>query len=232
MAAGHRTDSHAAADAQANSELAFVRDTPHPKRCSDGALRVATRICSSFPEPHRVIVLSGLTKKNPVGQIAYEVAMALAMMDVGRVLLVDANSKQPFLGDLIRLRDKKSGNGKYGPPGLAQILTSDVSVSEVLLSSEFSNLDFLTNGAAFDPSLFLSERCGIVLKHLREQYTFVLIATDPVMASPESMRLAVHCDALAAVISPNRHSQVELRQLNRDLSTLSIPFLGVIFSTR
>lgn len=203
-------------------------DTIH---CTDGALRIATRICSAYPDHHRVIAFSGLTKKNQVGLTAYETAIALAMMDEGRCLVVDAYPGRPFLGDLIRLSGKAKGKGKFGPEGLAQILSGTATVDDVLLTGSVANLDLLTAGGTVEPAWFLTERCNVLLKDLRERYAFVIIATAPVIDSPECMRLATHCDALAAVVTPGKHSQKELRQLTSDLSTLSIPLLGVIFSS-
>jgi len=225
-------ESHLQVDEPTHASQNASRSERYSDHCSEGALQIATRICSSYPEQHRVFMLSGLTKKDTVGMTAFEVSMALAMMDQGRVLLVDAYPDHPFLGDLIQLRNKDAENGKLGPRGLAHVLASNASVDDLVLTGSFANLDFLTAGARIDPALFLSERCDSLLKHLRQQYAFVVIASAPVMNSPECMRLAIRCDALAAVVTAGKHSQKELRQLSGDLSTLSIPLLGVIFSGR
>jgi len=199
--------------------------------CSEGALRIASRICTTYPDHHRVIVFSGLTKKNPVGLTAYEAAIALAMMDEGRVLLVDADPERPFLGDLLRLSDKSAGKGKLGPPGFGQVLSGEAAIDDVLLTGSVNHLDLITAGAKIEPAWFLTERCNLVLKDLRQRYAFVIVATAPVTRSPECMRLAVHSDAVAAVVSPGKHSQKDLKQLAADLSALSVPLLGVIFSS-
>lgn len=226
------TRSNSAREKVVSRKAQIAKQQPYKQHCSDGALRIATRICSTFPEHHRVIVLTGMDNKNPTGLTAFQTAIALSMMDEGRVLLVDAYAKKPFLGDLLRFDKKPKSSGKAGPAGLVQVLEGDVEIDDVLLTGSVPNLDFLTAGAAIDPSLFLTERCGAALKHMREKYAYVVIAAAPVMQSPESMRLAVHCDGVAAIVTPGKHSQKDLRQLASDLADLAIPLLGVIFSGR
>ena len=201
-------------------------------RCSDGALRIATRICANLPDQHQVILFSGLTKRNPVGSTAFESAIALAMMEQGEVLLVDADVNKPFLGDLLKSESKGRKLGKFGPAGLAQLLSGDAELSEVVLSGSIPNLNFLTAGDRIEPALFLGEPCEALIKSLREQYEFVVVAGAPVNVSPETMRLAVHCDAVAAVVSAGKQSQKEIRQLSSELADLSIPLLGVILANR
>lgn len=207
-----------------------VKAKPAGIRCSEGALRIATRICTTYPDHHRVILFSGLTNKNQAGLTAYQTAIALAMMDEGRVLLVDAEPSRPFLGDLIRLPGKQGSRGKLGPAGFAQVLSGEAAIDDVLLTGAVENLDLVTAGAAIEPSWFLTERCNLLLKDFRQRYAFTIIATAPVTRSPECMRLAVHSDAVAAVVAAGKHSQKDLRQLTADLSSLSVPLLGVIFS--
>src|SRR5262245_29724421 len=86
-------------------------------QASDDAVRLAVRLKSST-QSKRLVVFTGAEDRDGVGVVATQVAMALVRMDIGRVLLVDANLRSPSL------------HGSFGAPkcpGLAEVLAKTVS---------------------------------------------------------------------------------------------------------
>ena len=192
---------------------------------NEDVVRLCTRIRTSIPESHKTILLTGVSERDPVEQIAYEIARTLVLLGDGPVLLVDAN----FTGDL-----KTTGTSQDETDfGLLDVLRQDTPLSDAVVSNDLPGLFYLSSGSTDDDfhALLLSEQCGELLKEMRQDYAYVIIESASIMAHSECLRLAGRVDGVAVVVEAGKHQQSELAELKQMMEAFQLPMLGIIFSS-
>ncbi len=193
---------------------------------NEDVVRLCTRIRTSIPESHKTILLTGVSERDPVGEIASELARTFVFLGDGPVLLVDANFSPNV---------KPMGTSKGQPDsGLLDVLRQDTPLSEAVVSDDLPGLFYLSSGSTDDDfhALLLSEQCGELLKEMRQDYAYVIIESASIMAHSECLRLAGRVDGVAIVVEAGKHQQSELTELKQMMEAFQLPILGIIFSSK
>ena len=89
---------------------------------SDDAIHLAVRIRSAFTESHKIILFTSAVEQEGVSRLTSQISNALALMEQGDVLLIDANFRSPTLHARIR------GNGKPKDSGPKLFLVYPISL--------------------------------------------------------------------------------------------------------
>ena len=111
-----------------------------------------------------------------------------------RTLIIDADLRKPMVSRVFF--------GSRRKPGLNEVLTKQVPLSEAIISTELENVSVLTTGGdAVNPSeLLAAQRWNDVLKEALLTYDRIVIDSAPVLAVSDSLLLAPHVDVTCLVI--------------------------------
>jgi Mrp family chromosome partitioning ATPase len=187
---------------------------------SDDAIRLAARLRPYSGSPNATFLFTGAGDEDRVGPVAFQVAQALATMDGGSVLFVDANYYAPWLQDEFLA----------GAAGLGELITSQDDLAAVVRSSALANLFLLPAGnwGADCRRLLMSKKLSQVVEQLREEYRYVIVNSAPLPLHPEFALLASRTNGVALVLARGKHTKVEVAEVRRLLEGLKLAFLGVV----
>ncbi len=183
-------------------------------------IRTGVRL-SSADAPHKCILVTSAVISEGKTTVAMNLALALAQLE--RVLLVDADLRRPAISDLCGL-DKTV-------PGLADLMAGTTDAAELHRMAE-AKLDVLPAGLrTLRPlALLSSARFAEVLEDLRQRYDRIVLDSPPVHAASDALVLASRADALIYVVkaddTPARVASDGLRMLGRT----GIPILGAVLN--
>lgn len=156
--------------------------------------------------------------------IASNLAIAAAVAGQTRVLLLEADLRQPRLSsrfDLVPM------------PGLAELLTHDMKIREatqrVALGVD-AGLDVMVGGATPpNPSELLeSRRMSQLLAQLRTLYDLIIIDTPPLLLVADAMPLMRTVDGVIAVARLGMSTRDDAQHLRHELGALRAPTLGIV----
>src|SRR5690606_1753456 len=114
------------------------RPAVHPDAC-----RLAERLRGSLDAAEKMILLTGAALGEGVSSSAYQLAMGLAMLDEGHVLLVDANFHAPSLEEGIRRAAASPPVVAAPMPGLSELIQQRADFADSLYPTAFRALSLL-----------------------------------------------------------------------------------------
>jgi capsular exopolysaccharide synthesis family protein len=167
----------------------------------------------------RSVVVAGTTEGE--GATSVSVNLAFALAGQGRtVLLVDGNLRRPALHHLfdVPLSDGLAEwDGTVNPPFRPTAIAS--------------NLHVLTAGAArSDARLDQCAQLGMLTKHARERFEYVIWDSAPVGAAPDALVLASVADGLLLVIEADRTENAALEVIREQIERAGVRLLGVVMN--
>ena len=111
-----------------------------------------------------------------------------------KTLIIDADLRKPMVSRVFF--------GSRRKPGLNEVLTKQVLLSEAIISTELENVSVLTTGGdAVNPSELLSAQSwNDILREAALTYDRIVIDSAPVLAVSDSLLLAPHVDVTCLVI--------------------------------
>ncbi|MCO8276580.1 protein kinase [Actinoplanes sp. TRM 88003] len=179
---------------------------------ADSALAEAfRRVRSLLPEIPRTGNARGtalmLTAANPKeGTTAVACGLAIAIAETGaRVLLVDANLRSPGVGRYLAMD---------GGPGLADVLTGQARVSDVLRDPLDGRLTVLPPGEKrFDPGQVLaSPTLAATMSELTARFDVVLVDAPPLHGVADAAVLGKVTDGALLVVRANRTRTADVQR--------------------
>ncbi|BAL91031.1 hypothetical protein AMIS_58110 [Actinoplanes missouriensis 431] len=148
------------------------------------------------PDRGRSVLLTGTSRRE--GTTAVTCGLAIAMAETGaRVAVVDANLRTPGLGRYLDLESSR---------GLAEVLTGDARVPDVLQSSLGGRVTVLPSGEnAPDPGEILaSPRLGATVRTLTERFDVVLVDSPALHGVADAVVLSRVTDSALLVVRAGR----------------------------
>jgi Mrp family chromosome partitioning ATPase len=209
------------------------KQPPHPispGRQSDGVaqeeIAKLVRTVFVFPNSHapRVVSFSSIEGAGS-SEICRRAAESLASEGSQSVCLVDGNFHAPSLHHLLGVR-------QY--PGLTESLINPGSIKEYAVPIGSEKLWFLPPGypSAEVQGLFASDRLGLRVTELREQFDFVLIDLPPICASADAVLLGHLTDGVILVLEANSTRRETARMAKQTLEAAQVKLLGAILNNR
>ncbi len=171
--------------------------------------------------PLRSLTITSAEAGEGKSTIALHLAMTAAAMGQ-RVLLVDADLRNPKIHELLRLPNQQ---------GFSNLLQSDQDIQSVLQSSSsYINLTVLTAGRPpLDPvELFTTNRVEHLFQKLQAMFDLVIVDTPPLLGLADSGLVAAQCDSLALVVRLGKTSRPSVLAALEELKFSSTTVLGVI----
>jgi succinoglycan biosynthesis transport protein ExoP len=179
-------------------------------------------VLAGLDKPHQVIVVTSSVPSEGKTTVSSNLALALGQME--RVLLIDADMRRPSLAT------------EYGLPkgtyGLAELVAGTAKLAECVHHQEKLGIDLITAGAVPPNPLDLlsSKRFEALLKSLREKYDRIIIDSAPTQAVSDSLVLSSKADALIYVVrSDSTPANIAANGLER-LAKVNAPIIGAVLN--
>lgn len=189
---------------------------------SEDGIRLAARLKVLHSAASNVIGITG-TLTEDAASAAIEMAVALAVMEQGKVLLIDANLRSPSLHLAL---------GVASAPGwIEQIRLGGTAPSA--LGTGIDTLSIFPAGQVEGDfvSISMSPEAGQCLESFRQHYRYVLVNLGQVLHHPEAAVSASRCDGVVAVLRAGQSNKNELRDLQRLLQGVKVGLSGIVLAT-
>jgi Mrp family chromosome partitioning ATPase len=188
---------------------------------SEDGIRLAARLKVIHAAASNLIGVTAAVPQDATRTIV-ELAVGLAVMEQGRVLLVDANVREPSVHTLLEVP---------AAPGLLEHITQGIDAPPPL-ATRLASLSVVPAGAMVPDavSLCMSPETAAVIDAYRAQYRYVLVNLGQVTRQPEAAVTASRCDGVVVVLRAGTSQKSELRDMQQLLSGLKVSLSGVVLA--
>ncbi|MDA1302179.1 MAG: CpsD/CapB family tyrosine-protein kinase, partial [Proteobacteria bacterium] len=179
-------------------------------------------VLSGLDKPHKVIVVTSSVPNEGKTTVSSNLALALGQME--KVLLIDADMRRPSLATEYDL--------PKGTVGLAELVAGTNEMADCIHRRDKEGIDLLSAGAVPPNPLDLlsSGRFAEVLKTLRDRYDRIIIDSAPTQAVSDSLVLSTKADALIYVVkSDSTPANVAKNGIER-LMRVNAPVIGAVLN--
>jgi len=185
-------------------------------------IRNNIRYANGGKDPVSVAVTSAAAGE---GKTTAAVNLAVALAGRGRVLLVDANLRQPALHAIFGL--------KLGP-GLTNVLAGQIGLHEAAVQTELARLDLLTGGPLLPGSLELldSEDMKLLLTAAAAVYDTIVLDCPAVLEKPDTAALAGKCEGAVLIVRHGRTRKDTALEAKRVLEFAGVRIIGAVLNRK
>jgi len=171
----------------------------------------------------RCILMTSARSGEGTTHTVHRLGASLADRGDLRVLLVDANLRQPRLDAY--LEDETAG-------GMTEILRGDGSIDDWIEPTDLENLDILPAGSlpGNPAELLATPVLREVLRAVREGYDFVLVDSPAVGHATDAAVLGASCDAALLVVRLNTTARAEVASALDALGQAGVGVMGCILT--
>ena len=171
--------------------------------------------------PVRSLAVCSAAPGDGKSTIALQLAKTAAGMGQ-RVLLVDANLRQPQIHTQLSLPNQK---------GLSDLLSKKLAPNEIIQrSQEADNLFVLTSGQPLPNSnrLLASTQMQYLMEEFQATFDLVIYDTAHLVGFMDANFLAAHTDGILMVVGVGKTNRSLVMQVLSQLNTFRLPTLGVV----
>jgi len=160
-----------------------------------------------------------------VSTIAFHSAVALRLVSAEKVLLVDANMRNPVLHRSI---------GTDRSKGLVELTEDNSRLSEIIVKEESRGVFLLTSGRPVESpaAFFQSDRFSRTLHVLEKQFDSIVFDSAPVLTSPETAILASKLNGLVLVIHADATNRETVSSTLHELKSANANVLGAVLNRK
>ncbi|MGB5260840.1 MAG: polysaccharide biosynthesis tyrosine autokinase, partial [Gammaproteobacteria bacterium] len=179
-------------------------------------------VLSSLDQPHQTLVVTSTVSREGKSTVALNLALALGQL--GKVLLIDADLRQSSLATLFGLDSKT--------PGLTDLVAGTVTEEECIRKTA-GDIHVLCAGSTVPPDplkLLSSERFSKLLEQAADTYDTVVIDAAPVELVSDARVLATRATGVIYVVKANETAHQVVRQGLRALVDTGTALLGVVLN--
>ena len=172
--------------------------------------------------PQRVLVVAGAEAEDGAGELARELADALALAG-RRVALVEAD---------LRSDESAPSLAPEGTVGFADVLAGEATLAAVTAHAHDGQLSVIPAGRppARAEGLLESRRMGDVVYALRSTHDYVLLIAPPVRSSAHATILGGRADGCLLVVRFGRIGRIRLADAAGRLTRNGVRLLGVVLT--
>ncbi|MCR2802497.1 CpsD/CapB family tyrosine-protein kinase [Paenibacillus soyae] len=160
------------------------------------------------------------------GKSTAAVNLAISMAQRGeRVLLVDANFRQPMLHKVF---------SSPISPGLSNVLTHQMEFSDAAQSTEVEGLDLLTSGIthANSADMLDSHTMKQLLLQLSSKYDRIVFDCPAVLSAPDTNALVNKCDGVVLLLRCGKTTHGKALEAKQALSFAGANIIGAILNQK
>jgi capsular exopolysaccharide synthesis family protein len=172
-----------------------------------------------------VILVVGAVPKEGVSTVARNISIALGKDENERVLLVDANLRNPVQHTALHTPRTD---------GLSDVLSNQVALQSAVHSGVAQGLSLLPGGRLPDspPQLLTQPAFHGVMSALQSQFDWVILDGPPVTAYPDAATLAGTAGGVLLVLRAERTRWEVADEAKRTLEQTGADLLGAILNRR
>lgn len=173
-------------------------------------------------ETNKLITLTSAIPHEGKTTISINLAVSMARME--KVLLIDCDLRNSSVGERFGLKHKH--------PGVADILTSNVTIDKCIYHDEKSDLDILPAGlmAPNPQELLSSQNFKLLLTQLQNHYDHILIDTPPCQAVSDALIVARLTGSVELIVKAGSTSLNLVKSTVSKLFSYDIAINGVILN--
>jgi|GEM_PF-302361 len=168
----------------------------------------------------RLVGLVGSQRGEGVSVVAANLAAMLA--ERGKVLLVDANVKDPTSHEIFGIRVSF---------GLLDVLQGQKEWQRAIWKTPVPNLDLMPVGTAQADEVDMAQ-FQRVIKLVGRQYDYIVLDLPPISEAGYTLRLAGLCDQVGLVVEAERSRWEVVRRTREYLDRVDAKVLGVVLNKR
>ena len=153
---------------------------------------------------------------------AANLAVVAAQSSKKKVLLIDANLRNPRIHKLFRM---------FRNIGLSEVLTGQYHVQDVTMPSiEVPRLTLLPGGKIPPNELIRESSIRLILDDVKEDFDMVIIDSSPLLSSADAQILAALVDGVVIVAGYRKVSREQSMQAKQMLDLVQAPLLGAVLN--
>lgn len=177
---------------------------------------------SSIDEELKVIMVTSAGPGEGKSTTLVNLAVAYAQADK-KVLVIDADLRKPTMHHTLQISNRW---------GLTNLLTNQLTISEVLQDTSIPNLSIIGSGPIPpNPSEILaSKKMVTVLDELKEQFDIILIDAPPAIAVTDSQIIATRVDGVILVVDSDKVKRDVALKAKQNLDNVRARILGVVLN--
>jgi capsular exopolysaccharide synthesis family protein len=185
--------------------------------------RLTTRLVPVFAAGNRIVAITSGQPGEGVTTVAYQLSRRLVEQGRKRVVVVDANLRNPSLHRFL---------GGTRSPGLTEFLKGDLHFTQV--TQRLPRLHFISAGRGEgDPvHLLESPRFAESLELLAKDYEVVLVDTPALVAYPETEAILRHVDGCVLVAEADRSRAPAVRAVADRIRDAGVSLIGAVLNKR
>jgi succinoglycan biosynthesis transport protein ExoP len=178
---------------------------------------------STAGRPPRTFMVTSPEPGDGKTSVSLNLAVALAQLGSGEVLLVDGDLRHPELHTILNVRRT---------PGLSTFLAGRAELSAALTPTEVPNLSLIPAGQnPWNPGeLLASRRLDKALKALSERFEYIIFDTAPLFAVSDALNLAPRVDGVVLVLRHGRARRDDAQEAVQRLCSVRANLLGVVMN--
>lgn len=185
------------------------------------SLRTSLQLILSNAE-NNIISVMGINQHVGKSFVAANLAYLLANASK-RILLIDGDLRKGHLHHYFNMKQT---------PGLSDILTNMVSLTDAIKTTTNPGLDFLPAGTypLYPAELLLQPHFKALLQQLSQQYDLIVFDTTPILSVTDGLLIASCSDTNLLVLGSDRHQSAEINLTIKRLHNAHVQVSGTIFN--
>ncbi|MCU6428810.1 polysaccharide biosynthesis tyrosine autokinase [Enterobacter sichuanensis] len=172
---------------------------------------------------NKILMISGTSPG--VGKSFISSNLAVLMAQAGtRVLVIDCDLRRGYLHSIFSQTD--------GHAGLADYLSSDAEVAQVIEETEYQGVDFIGRGRMVNnpAELFMSQKFRTLIDACSAQYDVIILDTPPILSVTDAAIIGRFASTSLMVVRFEQNSIQEVEAGLRRFDQNGIAIQGVIFN--
>ena len=171
----------------------------------------------------KTILVTSCYPNEGKSDVAFQLAVEIGKMGK-RVLIIDADIRKSSYIKRYQIKQKTNG--------LSQYLSGQISLEEIIYSTNYRNLEIIFSGPyAPNPSELLEQgRFSRLIEETRKAYDYVLIDTPPIINMSDAAIVAKQCDGAILVIESEAVSRRDAMKAKDQLTKSGCKLLGAVLN--
>jgi succinoglycan biosynthesis transport protein ExoP len=178
---------------------------------------------SSPDHPPKTTTVTSLQPEDGKTSLVTNLAITLAQLGAGEVLVIDADMRRPNLHEVL---------GVPQAPGLSTFLTGQAELVDVITPTRVPNLSVIPAGRVpLNPAeLLASARLRQAIDTLGARFAHIVFDTGPLFGVSDAMILARQVEGVVLVLRHGRASRDAAQRAIRSLTSVRARLLGIVLN--
>jgi capsular exopolysaccharide synthesis family protein len=192
----------------------------------DEVTRIKVNIMRRRDSQVKSIMIAAANKGEGTSTLAANLALSIGLAEKARVLLIDANLRQPT---------QHVWFGREQQNGLIDLVTGKMGLAEVVKETPFANIKLITAGFFPPGENKLDVLSGIpqeIKERLEKDFDWVIYDTAPVSSYPDTLLVSPLADGIVLVIMAEKTRRAAVQKVKESFESINAKILGGVLNGR